>query len=132
MEGYEDYRFCSMEELLESSDFITLHIPYDVKKGYLITENEINKMKNGVYFINYARGGLVKEKDLVKALDSGKIIAAALDVFEKEPTQNMELINHPRVSCTPHIGASTKEAQEKIGEEIVNILVDYFHKNKED
>lgn len=132
MEGYEDYRFCSMEELLESSDFITLHIPYDVKKGYLITENEINKMKNGVYFINYARGGLVKEKDLVKALDSGKIIAAALDVFEKEPTQNMELINHPRVSCTPHIGASTKEAQKKIGEEIVNILVDYFHKNKED
>ena len=132
MDGYEEFKFCSMEELLENSDFITLHIPYDPSKGYLITENEINKMKDGVYFINYARGGLVKEADLIKALENGKITAVALDVFEKEPTQNMELINHPRVSCTPHIGASTKEAQQKIGKEIVTILVDYFYKNKEE
>lgn len=132
MDGYDEFKFCSMEDLLKNSDFITLHIPYDAKKGYIITENEINKMKDGVYFINYARGGLVKERDLIKALDNGKITAAALDVFEKEPTQNMELVNHQRVSCTPHIGASTKEAQQKIGKEIVNILVDYFYKSKEE
>lgn len=126
MEGYGRYKFCNMEELLKQSDFITLHTPYNPDRGFLITNNEINKMKDGVYLINYARGGLVKERDLLEALNKGKISAAALDVFEKEPTPNMELINHPRVSSTPHIGASTKEAQDKIGKEIVNIIVDYF------
>lgn len=126
MDGCGKYRFCSMDELLKQSDFITLHTPYDSNRGFLITENEINKMKDGAYFLNYARGGLVKEKDLLNALNIGKISAVALDVFEKEPTPNMELINHPRVSVTPHIGASTKEAQDKIGKEIVNIIIDYF------
>lgn len=126
MEGYGRYKFCNMEELLKQSDFITLHTPYNPDRGFLITNNEINKMKDGAYLINYARGGLVKEGDLLEALNKGKISAAALDVFEKEPTPNMELINHPRVSSTPHIGASTKEAQDKIGKEIVNIIVDYF------
>lgn len=127
MEGYEKYKFCSMDELLSESDFITLHTPYDPKIGFLITENEISKMKDGAYLINYARGGLVKEIDVLEALNNGKISAVALDVFEKEPLPNMELINHPRVSSTPHIGASTKEAQDKIGKEIVNIVIDYFY-----
>ncbi|MGL5314129.1 MAG: D-2-hydroxyacid dehydrogenase [Peptostreptococcaceae bacterium] len=126
MEGYGRYKFCNMDELLRQSDFITLHTPYNPDRGFLITNNEINKMKDGAYLINYARGGLVKEQDLLEALNKGKISGAALDVFEKEPTPNMELINHPRVSSTPHIGASTKEAQDKIGKEIVNIIVDYF------
>ena len=129
MDGYEKYEFCSQDELLKQADFVTLHTPYDEKKGFLITENEINKMKDGVYFINHARGGLVNEKDLLDALNKVKISAAALDVFEKEPTPNLELINHPRVSSTPHIGASTKEAQDKIGKEIVNIVLDYFCKD---
>ena len=129
MDGYEKYRFCNQDELLKKADFITLHTPYDPEIGFLITENEINKMKNGAYLINYARGGLVKEKDLLGALNKGKISAAALDVFEKEPTPNIELINHPRVSSTPHIGASTKEAQDKIGKEIVNIILDYFYED---
>lgn len=126
MESYGKYKFCNMDELLKQADFITLHTPYNPDIGFLITNNEINKMKGGAYLINYARGGLVKEVDLLEALNKGKISAAALDVFEKEPTPNMELINHPRVSSTPHIGASTKEAQDKIGKEIVNIIVDYF------
>ncbi|MGL5347732.1 MAG: D-2-hydroxyacid dehydrogenase [Peptostreptococcaceae bacterium] len=126
MDGYERYKFCNQEELFKQADFITLHTPYDPGRGFLITENEINKMKDGTYLINYARGGLVKEEDLLDALNKGKISAAALDVFEKEPTPNTDLVNHPRVSSTPHIGASTKEAQEKIGSEIVNIISDYF------
>lgn len=126
MDGYENYRFCSQDELLKQADFITLHTPYDPGRGFLITEKEINKMKDGAYIINYARGGLVKETDLLDALNKGKISAAALDVFEEEPTPNMELINHPRVSSTPHIGASTREAQDKIGKEVVNIIIEYF------
>lgn len=126
MDGYGKYKFCNMEEVLNNSDFITLHTPYDPERGFLITDREIEKMKEGVYLINYARGGLVREKDLLKALTNGKIAGAALDVFEVEPTPNMELINHPRVSPTPHIGASTKEAQEKIGNEIINIVIDFF------
>lgn len=126
IEGYGKYKFCNMDEVLKNADFITLHTPYDPERGFLITEREIEKMKQGSYLINYARGGLVREKDLLKALNSGKIAGAALDVFEVEPTPNIDLINHPRVSPTPHIGASTKEAQEKIGDEIINIVIDFF------
>ncbi len=83
-------------------------------------------MKKGAYLINCARGGLVDEKDLLKALDEGKLSAAAIDVYEQEPTLNLDLVNHPRVSPTPHIGASTVEAQERIGDEIVNVIQDFF------
>lgn len=126
IDGYGKYKYCDMDELLKNSDFITLHTPYDPQIGFLIAEKEIEKMKEGVYLINYARGGLVKEKDLLNALNTGKIAGAALDVYEIEPTPNLDLINHPRVSPTPHIGASTKEAQSKIGDEIINIVVDFF------
>ncbi|MCC0641678.1 MULTISPECIES: D-2-hydroxyacid dehydrogenase [unclassified Clostridioides] len=125
-QGFNKYRFCDMEEVLQKADFLSLHIPFDKNKGAVITEKEINKMKNGAYLINCARGGLVDEKDLLKALDEGKLSAAAIDVYEQEPTLNLDLVNHPRVSPTPHIGASTVEAQERIGEEIVNVIQDYF------
>ncbi|MFL8711879.1 D-2-hydroxyacid dehydrogenase [Clostridioides sp. GD02377] len=124
--GFNKYRFCDMEEVLEKADFLSLHIPFDKNKGAVITEKEINKMKDGAYLINCARGGLVDEKDLLKALDEGKLSAAAIDVYEQEPTLNLDLVNHPRVSPTPHIGASTVEAQERIGEEIVNVIQDFF------
>lgn len=113
-QGFNNYKFCDMEEVLENADFLSLHIPFDKNKGAVITEKEINKMKKGAYLINCARGGLVDEKDLLKALDEGKLSAAAIDVYEQEPTLNLDLVNHPRVSPTPHIGASTVEAQERI------------------
>lgn len=125
-QGFNNYKFCDMEEVLEKADFLSLHIPFDKNKGAVITEKEINKMKKGAYLINCARGGLVDEKDLLKALDEGKLSAAAIDVYEQEPTLNLDLVNHPRVSPTPHIGASTVEAQERIGDEIVNVIQDFF------
>lgn len=125
-QGFNNYKFCDMEEVLENADFLSLHIPFDKNKGAVITEKEINKMKKGAYLINCARGGLVDEKDLLKALDEGKLSAIAIDVYEQEPTLNLDLVNHPRVSPTPHIGASTVEAQERIGDEIVNVIQDFF------
>lgn len=83
-------------------------------------------MKDGAYIINCARGGIICEEDLLEALKSGKIAGAALDVFEEEPAKNQALMSHPRVSVTPHIGAATKEAQERIGEEIVTIITEFF------
>jgi D-3-phosphoglycerate dehydrogenase len=125
-EGFEDYRFVDMDELLKVSDFISLHIPYDKEKGATITSEQFAKMKVGSYIVNCARGGVVCEKSLLEALNSGKLAGAAVDVFEEEPTKNEELLKHPKVSMTPHIGASTVEAQTRIGEEIVNIIAEYF------
>ena len=93
----------------------------------LIGEKEFEKMKNGVYLVNCARGGVVCEDALLTALDSGKVAAAALDVYEQEPTINEKLYTHSKVSLTPHIGASTVEAQEKIGKEIVEIIKKHFN-----
>ncbi|SHJ83059.1 D-isomer specific 2-hydroxyacid dehydrogenase, NAD binding domain [Caminicella sporogenes DSM 14501] len=125
-EGYDKYTYMSLDELLAKSDFISIHVPFNRENGVILGEEEFNKMKNGVYLINTARGGVVCEKALVKALDSGKVAAAAVDVFEEEPTRNEKLYTHPRVSLTPHIGASTKEAQARIGQEIVDIITKFF------
>ena len=130
IDGYENYKFCTFEEVLKNADFITIHIPLERGQGYLIGTKEFNMMKDRVYFINHARGGLVCEKALIKALDSGKVEAAALDVYEKEPNVNLELVNHPMVSPTPHLGASTVEAQERIGREIVKIIYNFLLENE--
>lgn len=113
-------KLTTQEEVLTQSDIITLHIPFDKKVGAVITKKELDLMKKGVILINCARGGVVSEKDLLDALKSGKVAAAGIDVFENEPPTEAqrELLNHPNVSATPHIGASTIEAQERIGEEI--------------
>lgn len=129
-EGF-DFEFVSMDELLKRSDFISLHIPFDKKAGATIGEKEFAMMKKGVYLVNCARGGVVSEAALLDALDSGQVAAAAVDVFEEEPTHNERLCSHERVSLSPHIGASTVEAQLKIGSEIVEI-VDNFFKDREE
>lgn len=125
-EGYDQYEYMVKEDILKNSDFVSLHIPFIKDLGATIGTDEIAIMKDGAYLINCARGGVVDEAALVVALKSGKLSAAAVDVFECEPTANTELINLPNVSCTPHVGASTKEAQARIGEEIVSIINEYF------
>lgn len=125
-EGYDQYTFASMDELLKQSDFISLHIPFNKETGAVIGKKEFEMMKDGVYLVNCARGGVVDEAALIEALDSGKVAAAAIDVFEEEPTKNEKLYTHDKVSLTPHIGASTKEAQSRIGEEIVEIIKNFF------
>lgn len=129
-EGYSQYEYVSMDVLLKQSDFISLHIPYDKESGAVLGDNEFDMMRDGVFLVNCARGGVVKEEALLKALNSGKVTAAALDVFEKEPTCNERLYTHEKVSLSPHIGASTVEAQKKIGLEIIGIVDDYFSEEK--
>jgi D-3-phosphoglycerate dehydrogenase len=111
----------SMESVLKEADFITLHVPK--QKEYLIGEKEIALMKNGVGIVNCARGGVLDEVALVKALDSEKVLFAGLDVFENEPTPEMGILMHPKVSLTPHIGAATLEAQDRIGAELAQQII---------
>lgn len=121
-EGFDNYKYMTLDELLAVSDFISVHIPGSKDKKPVISEEQIAKMKDGVFIVNTARGGVVSEDALLAALDSGKVAAAALDVFAEEPTKNERLYTHDKVSLTPHIGAQTAEAQERIGEEIVQII----------
>jgi len=121
-----EYSFVSPDELLADSDFISLHVPGNKDKSPVIGKPEFSKMKDGAYLINCARGSVVDETALLEALNSGKIAGAGIDVFSEEPPQNLELVNHERVSVTPHIGASTKEAQKRIGVEIVSIIKENF------
>ena len=113
--------YVEMDELLAKADFISVHAPA-VDGGALINEERIAKMKDGVVIVNTSRGTNVDEAALLAALNSGKVRAAGLDVFADEPATNKELYNHPMVSCTPHIGAATVEAQKRIGTEIVDII----------
>ena len=111
----------SLESLLKESDFITLHVP--AQDGYIIGEKEFEIMKNGVGIVNCARGGVIDEVALVKALDSGKVAFAGLDVFENEPKPEMAILMHSKISLTPHIGAATGEAQDRIGTELASQII---------
>lgn len=124
--GAGEYRFVSLDELLAQSDFISLHLPAAKDADPLINRETIAKMKDGVCIINTARGVLVDEEALLEALNSGKVSGAGLDVYREEPTRNEALCAHPKVSVTPHVGASTVEAQEHIGEEIVEHIRNQF------
>lgn len=126
VDGFENCSYYDLNSIISKSDFISLHIPYDKSCGPVIGKEQIELMKDGVYIINCARGGVVDEDALLEALNSGKVAGAGIDVFKEEPTKNIDLVSHPRVSVTPHIGASTKEAQLRIGEEVVNIITEFF------
>ncbi|KAB3532817.1 3-phosphoglycerate dehydrogenase [Alkaliphilus serpentinus] len=126
VEGADEYTYMPFNELIATADFISLHIPAGSDGKPVLGREEFQMMKDGVYIVNTARGGVVCEKSLVEALDSGKVAAAAVDVFEVEPTKNEALYTHDKVSLTPHIGASTAEAQTRIGEEIVEIITNFF------
>ena len=104
------------EKLIKSSDFISLHVP--AQKSYVINAEVISKMKKGAAIINAARGGVIDEVALIDALDSGHLSFAALDTFENEPKPEIKLLMHEKISLTPHIGAATMEAQDRIGEEL--------------
>ncbi len=108
-----------MDVLLRNSDFISMHVP----GGKVIGDAEIEKMKNGVVLVNAARGGVIDETALVNGLNSGKIAHAGLDVFENEPKPSEALLKHPKISLTPHIGAATNEAQERIGVELAEKII---------
>ncbi len=113
-------------ELIKRADFITIHTPLTSETKGLINTKSIKTMKDGVYIINCARGGIINEKDLYTALESGKVAGAALDVFEKEPPENNPLVGHEKVVCTPHLGASTQEAQENVAIAIAEQIADYL------
>ncbi|WP_339624040.1 D-2-hydroxyacid dehydrogenase [uncultured Winogradskyella sp.] len=111
----------SKEDVLKQSDFLTLHVP--AQKEYVIDDKEFSQMKDGVILANVARGGVVNEVALVKAIESGKVIGAALDVFEKEPTPEIQLLMNPALSLTPHTGGATVEAQGRIGKELADQII---------
>ena len=122
----DEYEFCELNDVLKRADYLSLHIPFFKEQGALIGKDQLAMMKDGSFLINCARGGVVDETALVEALDNGKLAGAGIDVFVEEPTKNETLVNHPKVSVTPHIGAATKEAQTRIGAEITSIICDFF------
>jgi D-3-phosphoglycerate dehydrogenase len=118
----------SLDQLIKESDFISLHVPFSEKP--VLGKDEFSIMKDGVGVVNCSRGGTIDEDALLEALKSGKVGFAGLDVFDNEPTPRQDLLAHPNVSLTPHIGASTNEAQERIGTELANLIIDFFKNSK--
>lgn len=122
----ETYEYYELEELLKNADYISLHVPSTDKP--IIGKEEFDLMKEGVFIVNAARGGVIDEEALLEALDNGKLAGAGLDVYSKEPSPNPKLCNHPNISCTPHIGGATEEAQKRIGQEIIDIVMTFYTK----
>ena len=115
----------SIEDLLRKSDFITLHVP--AQKEYVIGKKEFEIMKKNSAIINASRGGVIDEVELIKNLNSGKILFAGLDTFENEPNPSIQILMNPKISLSPHIGAATNEAQDRIGSELANQIIDFFN-----
>ncbi|ADY51572.1 D-isomer specific 2-hydroxyacid dehydrogenase NAD-binding protein [Pseudopedobacter saltans DSM 12145] len=111
----------TLDEILTQSDFISLHVPFIDKP--ILGKEEFEKVKAGVGIVNCSRGGIIDELALIEALNSGKVAFAGLDVFDNEPTPREEILKHPKISLTPHIGAATNEAQERIGVELAEIII---------
>ena len=110
-----------MEDIFRHSDFISLHVP--AQDGYVIGKAEFESMKDGVGIVNASRGGVINEVELIEALETGKVLFAGLDVFEEEPTPAVQILMHPKISLTPHIGAATLEAQDRIGTELAEQII---------
>ncbi len=116
-----DFKSTSKEDLLKEADFITVHVP--AQKEYVIGKAEFQLMKDGVGIVNAARGGVIDEVALIDALENGKLSFAGLDVFESEPKPEIKILMHPSISLTPHIGAATGEAQNRIGLELATQII---------
>lgn len=132
--GYDPYikevndppvKMVSIDELLEKADYITLHLPLTDETKKMISTEQFKKMKKSAYLVSAARGGIVDEAALIEALKTGEIAGAALDVYETEPPARSELFDLENFAATPHIGAQTVEAQERVGDEIVKIMEEY-------
>ena len=111
-----------LDNLIKESDYISPHVPLNEKTKNMVDTKEFEQMKTGVKILNVARGGVINECALLDALNNGKVAAAALDVYDDEPPTNQELVKHQKVIATPHLGASTKEAQVRIGKKLIRIL----------
>jgi D-3-phosphoglycerate dehydrogenase len=118
----------SEQSVITQSDFITFHIPFNEGSKAPIDAEVMAKMKPGVGLVNCSRGGVISESDLLAALNSGQVSFAGLDVFEKEPPVNMDILQHPHVSLSPHVGGSTKEAQNRISIELAEKVIEFLKK----
>ncbi len=116
----------TLEEVIRNADFITVHTPFIDKP--ILGAAELAQTKKGVGLVNISRGGLIDELALIDALNNGQVSFAALDVFDNEPTPREEILKHPKISLTPHIGAATNEAQERIGVELASLIIGHFKK----
>ncbi|MFM6934068.1 MAG: D-2-hydroxyacid dehydrogenase [Flavobacteriales bacterium] len=113
----------NLHEVIGKMDYISIHVPKQADGSAVLGATEFSKMKKGVFIANAARGGVVNETELMEALNNGTIAGIALDVFENEPNPKKELLQHPKIACTPHIGAATLEAQDRIGEELAQLII---------
>jgi D-3-phosphoglycerate dehydrogenase len=111
---------------IADADYISLHIPKQADGSAVISTAEFAAMKNGVRIVNAARGGVIDEDALIHALESKKVAAVALDVFENEPNPRKDLLNNENIACTPHVGAATIEAQDRIGTELADTIISNF------
>ena len=116
----------SLHEVIGQMDYISLHVPKQADGSAVIGAKEFALMKKGVRLVNASRGGVINEEDLIVALNEGKVAGAALDVFENEPNPRKDLLSHELIACTPHIGAATMEAQDRIGEELASLIIGQF------
>lgn len=117
-----------LNSVIAEADYISLHVPKQADGSAVISKAEFAKMKKGVRLVNAARGGVINEDDLLVALDEGQVSYIALDVFENEPNPRKDLLSHPKIAATPHIGAATVEAQDRIGAELADLIIGQFGK----
>ena len=117
-----------LETLLKNSDYISMHVPMPADKKPIISKPEFDLMKEGVKIVNAARGGVIDEDDLIEAVNNGKVGAVALDVFVGEPQPRLDVLSLQNTSLTPHIGAATTEAQDRIGTELAEKIIDFYQK----
>ncbi len=115
-----------LTDALQHADYISIHVPKQKDGSAVLSKAEFELMKTGVRLANAARGGVIDEAALIEALDSGKVACAALDVFDNEPTPDEAILKHPKIACTPHIGAATNEAQDRVGSELAEIIMGIF------
>lgn len=118
----------NLSEVIGSLDYISIHVPKQADGSAVIGKTEFEAMKKGVRIVNAARGGVINEDDLLVAITDGTVASCALDVFENEPNPRKELLSNDKIACTPHVGAATLEAQDRIGEELASLIIEAFGK----